>query len=159
MAGLLKGLLKVATFGYLGGDSKPKDVECTDPVPEYNPQPSHPTPASTPISNQPFDPSIFWESGDIDNLSFADLDEDEKDALADIIDYINDIYNKDYAPEEAVHITFNPTLDIFEFCVKDGFKKFTVCQDRGIWDAYDEETFFQTFGDGVETEDVYIPPQ
>lgn len=158
MAGLFKGILKIATLGLYGGsnESQPETVVPQPPIQQQ----SQPTPASTPnTSNDPFDASHFWKSHKTyQDLSYHQLDPIEQDIIADITDYIDDLYDKHYDFEEATHITLNKRLDYLELCFKDGAKKFQVVKDNGKWDVYDDEAFWKAFGEGDEIEDVYIPP-
>ena len=156
MSGLFKGILKLATFGLYSGSSEPQPVEPT--IVEQQPtQTAQTKPAN---ADSPFDASHFWQSGEsYVDLSYHQLNRIEQEIIADITDAIDDIYNKDYDFEEATHITLNKTLDCLELCFKDGAKKFNVVRDGDKFEIFDDELFWQVYGDGEDIEDVYIPPK
>ena len=139
MSGLLKGFLRIATFGYLGGDSSSTQPQTTEP-------------------EQSFNADYFFSSGrKIKNFSYNQLNETEQQIMDDIIDYINEQYDEDFDPSECVHIYLNNKLNTLDFRFKDCDELFHAIKDQNSWDAYDDDEFWHKFGGPTVIEDVYVP--
>ena len=164
MSGLLKGLLRIATFGYLGSSNpQPVAEQPSEPV-NNNPEPVIEQPviesSTTSDASENFNAEYFWSSGRrIKNFSYQQLNKTEQEIINDIVDYLNEEYDAEYEPTEARHINLNHRLDTLDFKFKGCEELFHVLKDeKGVWDVLEDEDFWQTYGSHEDIEDVYIPP-